>query len=350
MVRARAFLFALLLALPARAGSAAAGPDANLLFQLEKQNRNNPWLRVTTDSGRFRLKADRLDPRGLSGFRAHHEEPLPRDPLAWKEIQRLDQIHTRGRAFGFTGALVMCLVGAGLGAVAAPSGSGDAGNYAWAGLLAGGAAGAWLGSSYGDRFQKDVNWYAAALPAPSAPPPTNSMSIAAALADTGRADSASAIASVPAVVDTVAEPPATPEALSFASRIGPSDLMRVSGEFHAFQGYAHIAGPLGLEHIVVDRDAPGEWLPHDLPKRVPWHTIDQVQMKASNVWRGALIGGLSLGALGALAAAAYVAAWQDPGVGSGAAVGGAVAGGIGLVLGAGIGSMSHHWAVVYPHP
>src|SRR5262245_21985315 len=145
MVRAAAFTFALLLAAPSLAASTAPGPDANRLFQFEKQNRDHPWLRVTNDSGRFRLRADRLDVSGLSGLGAHRGGPLPRDPLSWAEIKRLDQLVTKSRALGVTGALLFGALGAGLGnALGAPDGHG--GNYAFVGLVGGGAIGAWAGS------------------------------------------------------------------------------------------------------------------------------------------------------------------------------------------------------------
>src|SRR5262245_12236956 len=172
--------------------AAAAGPDPNLLFQLEKENRRQPWLRVTTDSGRFRLRAERLDASGLSGLEAHRKGPLPHDPLAWAEIKRLDHVVTRSHALGVTGAIVVGSLCAGLGnALGAPTDKG--GSYALLGLLSGGAVGAWAGSSYGDRFQKDVNWYTP----PPAPPPADAQSMAVALADSARQDSAAAVAIMP---------------------------------------------------------------------------------------------------------------------------------------------------------
>src|SRR5262249_29345047 len=161
------------------------------------------------------------------------------------------------------------------------------GSYALLGFLGGGAVGAWAGSSYGDRFQKDVNLYAAP---PFAPPP-DSLSMTMALADTARGDSASAVAIVPVAADTLAKLPASPDALALAARIDAHDRLRVSGDFGRFQGHATIAGPQGLEGIVVDRHAPPEWLAKDLPDRIAWPAIDEVQMRAGKAGRGGVAGG-----------------------------------------------------------
>lgn len=339
---------ALIAAAPAMAAGAAAAPAPNLQFQLEKQNRSRPWLRVTTDSGRFDLHADELDGFGLHGFEAHREEaPLPHDPLAWSEIHRLDQVVTRGHRYGKIGAVVLGLLGAGLGnALGAPSNGG--GSEAMIGLAVGGAAGAWLGASYGNRFQSEVNWYTAAPPAPGAPPPTDALSMAAAVADSAHVDSTRALAAA----DSTREPPPPPEALALAARLGPDDLIRVSGDFHKFQGRAQIAGPGGLERLVVDHHAPKDWRPHPVPERLSWSAIVQVETRHSNAGRGAVGTALMFGVSGALLSAAVVGLADSPSVtpGEAALQGGAVMGLIGAVVGAGIGSASHHWSVVYHRP
>ena len=347
-VFACALTFALVATAPATAASAAAAPAPNLQFQLEKQNRSRPWLRVTTDSGRFDLHADGLDAFGLHGFEAHRNEtPLPHDPLAWSEIHRLDQVVTRGHRYGTIGAVVLGLLCAGLGnALGAPSDNG--GSEAMIGLAVGGAAGAWLGASYGNRFQSEVNWYTAPPPSPKAPPPTDVLSMAAALADSAHVDSTSALAAA----DSTREPPAPPEALALAARIGPDDLIRVSGDFHAFQGRAHVAGPGGLERLVVDHHAPREWRPDPVPERLSWSAIAQVETRHSNAGRVAAGTALVFGISGALVSAAAVGLADSPNVTPGGAAiqGGALMALIGAVVGAGIGTASHHWSVVYHRP
>src|SRR5262249_10405645 len=186
----------------------------------------------------------------LGGLKAPDDAPLPRDPLAWPEIRRLDEVVTQSHTFRWTGGVVLGLLGAGLGnALGAPSRSG--GRYWLVGLLAGGAIGAWAGSKYGDRFQHDENWYTAP---PPAPPPTDAQSMAIALADSARADSLSAVSAAAdtAGPDTLARASASPEALALAARLKPSTHIRVAGEFGRFQGYARVAGPDGLERILVD--------------------------------------------------------------------------------------------------
>jgi hypothetical protein len=348
MVRACACALVLTLVVTpaALAANAAAAPDENHLFEFEKRNRHHPWLRVTTDSGRFGLRADRLDIHGLGGLRARHDQRLPRDPLAWPEIHRLDEIVTRSRPYGWTGGVLVGLLAAGLGnALGAPSGSG--GNYAFVGLLAGGATGGWLGSRYGDRFEHDVNWYTAP---PPAPPPTDAVSAPVALADSARADRSGTVAVVPVAADSLAEPPASAEALKLAARLQPTDHIRVAGEFGRFQGYARVAGPHGLERILVDRHAPKAWFPDSVPVPIPWSQIDQVAMRGGHARQGALIGGLLVGAFGGVAGLAVAAFDESPSDAATAGFvlyGAAVGGAIGVVLGAGVGALSRGWKLVY---
>ena len=171
--------------LPAAASGTLAPPSPNLLFQLEKQNRSRPWLRVATDSARLTLKARRIDELGLHGLTAPRGGPLPHDPLSWTEIARIDEVVTRAGRGGMIGSIVLGLSGAGLGnALGAPEGNG--GNDAMLGFVALGTVGGFLGAKYGERFKHERNWYVAdtsarrlsapfvsAAPLEAAPPSAN---------------------------------------------------------------------------------------------------------------------------------------------------------------------------------
>jgi hypothetical protein len=185
--------------------------------------------------------------------------------------------------------------------------------------------------------------------ASGASPDSDAPSMAVALADSTRVDSASAVV-VLVAADTSSAPPA--ELPAIAKHIGPRDHVRVTGAFGRFQGYVGVVGPFGLEHIVVKPDAPEEWRPHNLPKRIPWSAIDGVHMRRGNARTGAVAGGITFAIVGGLltAAAASLADSYSPKPGEAAIVGGAVSGAIGVVVGAGIGSAFRHWAVVYRRP
>lgn len=329
MIRTPAFVLAAALQAASHAAAAhASAPDENHLFQLTKMNRGQPWLRVTTNSSRYKLKVDRFDVVGLHGFEAEDEAPAPRGPLAWDEIKRVDEIVTRGRSYGTKAAVVLGLVGAGIGnALGAPDAKG--GSYAFVGLLTGGLAGAWLGSSFGNRYEKEVNWYTAPPPATPGAPPTGAVALVAA--------------------DSSHEPPTPAKALKFAASLGPDEHVRVSGSFGKFQGYVGVAGPYGLEHLVVKSNAPEAWRPQQLPDHIPWSAVDEVQTRGGHVVEGALGTGLAFAGLGALLGAAAVAVSDSDnvGVGPGAAYGAAVLGGTGAVIGAGLGAISRGWKTVY---
>ena len=153
--------------------------------------------------------------------------------------------------------------------------------------------------------------------------------------------------------DSLRSSPVPPEALRFAARIGRDDLMRVSGDFHRFQGRAQSAGPGGLERLVIDRHAPMDWRPQQLPERVPWSAIDEVRMLRGDPGRGALVGAAVCGGVLALLAASAASAYADPtsmSAGEAALRGGAVGALIGAVAGAGLGTAIRSWKVVYHRP
>ncbi|MEY2710910.1 MAG: hypothetical protein RL487_693, partial [Actinomycetota bacterium] len=137
---------------PAGALSGAA-PSSNALFQMQKDNRRHPWLRITTDSGRTERKALRFDAIGLSGLSAPDGSQAP-GPLPWSRIQRIDEVVTGAGTWSRVGAVTAGIIGFGINV---DEGAG----MALGGLLAFGGAGAYLGDRFGSRFRSERNWYIA---------------------------------------------------------------------------------------------------------------------------------------------------------------------------------------------
>jgi hypothetical protein len=307
-------------------------PRSNLVFQLDKQNRAEPWLRVTTaGSNHFTLKARRIGRPGLEGLTSR-ESRLPADPLPWSAIGRIDEVVTRAKSFGLLGGIVLGLSGAGLGnALGAPSHQGGA--YALAGLGVFGAAGGFLGSRYGERFPHERNWYIGeTLNAPAELPP-------AAAEPTISGPGGSGIVTSEAALRT-------------ARRIQPDRVIRVSHLLGRFQGFAGVAGPDGLEQLRLAERAPREWKVGAPPERIPWESIDEIRMRGGSGIHGALFGAGTFAAVGALFGAALVATLSggEVTVAEGALAGAAIAAPVGLALGAGTGSMVRRWVVVYRRP
>ena len=317
---------------PAASGRLAM-PSSNLLFQLEKQNRIHPWLRITTDSARVTLKARRIDELGLSGLTAPDSAWPPPASLTWSQIERIDEVVTRAHPWRMTGAIAMGLLGAGLGnAIGAPSHKGGA--FALVGLVGLGSLGGVLGGDYGERFQRERNWYVADTTERSA------------------ADIAVRIGATPPVNAAPAVEPATPpDVIQVANRIGRSDVFRLSGDFGRFQGFADAVGPVGLEGLRTDRKARGEWANAAPPARVPWEAVDKIQMRGGAAGKGALIGAANFAVVGAVIGAAAVAiADGNAGPVEGGLLGAAICAPFGALLGAGAGAAARHWVVVYRRP
>ena len=326
----RYFLAVMLVAVPfhpAAASSSLAMPSSNLLFQLEKQNRSRPWLQITTGSERLTLKVHRIDALGLSGLTAPDSVLPPAASLRWTEIERIDEVVTRAHQWRVTGAIALGLAGAGLGnAIGAPTNRG--GRLALVGLAAFGSLGGWLGGLYGERFQHESNWY---------------------VVDTTARIAADA---PPVIAVKPAELAASPDVIRVANRIGRHDVIRLSGDFGKFQGFADAVGPEGLEGLRVDRRARNEWANTAPPARVPWEAVDEIQMRGGSGGKGALIGAANFAVVGAVVgmAAVAVAGTGDASVLEGALLGAALCAPFGAVLGAGAGAAARHWVVVYRRP
>jgi hypothetical protein len=150
--------------------------------------------------------------------------------------------------------------------------------------------------------------------------------------------------------DSLPESPPSPAAIRLAAQLGPHDAVRVIGGFGRFQGFARTAGPGGLERLVAEPDAPHDWRLDPLPERIPWSAIDEVQQRRGNAGRSAAIGAVTLGVLGALSALSvnsYLGSDAEHSTADAVLIAGTFSALVGAAVGAGIGSASRHWAVVY---
>jgi hypothetical protein len=304
-----------------------AGPSPNELFQFQKDNRSHPLLRITADSALVERKVRRIDPIGLHGMSTPDGVRLS-EPMTWSRIQRIDEVVTRAGPWRTAGAVTFGLLGAGLGnALGAPKHQG--GSMAMGGLVVFGGAGGWLGGKYGSRFRSARNWY---------------------VADTVSVREPAAHLEAPA---PVSEPNADPAVLSACDRIGRKELFRIYGSFGSFQGYADIVGPQGLEALHADRHGQQRDAEPTLPRLIPWDQVDRIEMRGGSALRGALIGGASFAALGALVGMAAVAATSGGArvtVAEGGAMGALYVAPVGIVIG-GLGGMAaRRWVVVYRRP
>jgi hypothetical protein len=323
------------------ASESLAQPSPNLLFQLQKQNRSHPWLRVATDSARLTYKVRRIDHLGLHELTVPRAAPPPLDLVTWAEIERIDEVVTRANRGRVMGAIVLGLAGAGLGnALGAPDGRG--GNYAILGVTTMGSVGGWIGGRYGERFKHERNWYIAGTKPGllSAAPPASEAPL------TSPVPFASA---APLETVTPTQPLSTSRAVIRASnRIGKQDVIRITGTFGRFQGFADLAGPAGLEGLHLDPKARGEWAAGRHLERISWEAIDEVRMRGGSAMMGALSGAASFGLFGALLGAAAVTVANGNGTaGEGALAGAGILAPVGALFGAGAGSLVRRWVVVY---
>lgn len=166
-----------------------------------------------------------------------------------------------------------------------------------------------------------------------------------------------AVANPPPAQDTStagsSRPSPSPGVVRACARIGPGDLIRMRGDFGEFLGFASVVGPEGMEGLRVDPDG-GRLSATSVPnERVTWDRIAEVE-KRGHAWRkGALIGGIVLGAAGAYIG--YEGLGEQPKgttkekIGD-AAIGFGALGAIGAVLGAGVGWLVPAWQRVYLRP
>jgi hypothetical protein len=160
---------------------------------------------------------------------------------------------------------------------------------------------------------------------------------------------ASPAAPVPA---TSAEFAATPAVASACKRISSANLLKLSGDFGTFHGYAASVGPQGLGGLRLESRYPSVRSPGALG----WDRIDRVEVLGNSAGKAAIHGAIGVGALagfvGLLAAAVVtVADVQSDYTGGVIIVGSVVAGAAaGAVLGASIGWTIPAWHLVYKRP
>src|SRR5438105_4593094 len=204
---------------PTAVSNGFTGPTPKLLFQLQKQNREHPWLRVATDSVRLTLRVRRIDERGLGELSSRRDDPPPPAGIAWRTIARIDEVTTRAQRGRISGFLVAGLAAGLLGnAIGAAHGEGKSDGLI--GLAVFGSLGAWQGGRFGERFERERPWYVATRAPVSL---AESTPAANALAET-LAISASPN---PRVSESSSAPLASPRVLRACARIGPTNLIRM---------------------------------------------------------------------------------------------------------------------------
>jgi hypothetical protein len=324
-------ILALSILTAAPSGSASsnefAAPSQNLLYQLQKRNQGQPWLRVATDSSQLMLKARRIDELGLGGLKSPKSDPPAPSLIAWRSIARIDEFATHETAGKVTGFLVGGTAGMIAGVM-----SSDVHQQAAAMLgvaLLGGLC-AWQGGHIGKRMVDERQWYVG-TPREAAPPLA---------VDTSTA---------PAHSSPAPTPPST-TVLKACSRVDRNDYIRMRGHFGQFQGYASVVGPEGLEGLRADHGGHSKSaVPAGL---VMWDQIDRMEKRGGSAGKGARYGAVWIGLLGGMTGGAAAAAGggTDNEVAGGVAAGAAV----GALLGAGIGALFGGpipaWHVVYERP
>ena len=138
-------------------------------------------------------------------------------------------------------------------------------------------------------------------------------------------------------------------------RLTSESTVRLSGEFGRFTGRLDRWAPDSLAGFDADPDWAG-----DAPSRaVHWSEVRRVEVRASNVDRGLIVGAASGALLGAVIAASAQSVSSPFTGGNGSSdgseavtyLGAAIVGGVvGAGLGALIGSVSHRWNPVYERP
>jgi hypothetical protein len=130
--------------------------------------------------------------------------------------------------------------------------------------------------------------------------------------------------------------------------------VRLTGEFGMFTGRVARWSADSLTGFSADPD----WGGVPPPAPLGWVQVQRVDQRVSNTATGAVIGALTLGALGALVAvtgetstAAFtVFSGKQPDYGQAALKGGAIGALIGAALGAAMGSTSNRWVPIYQRP
>jgi len=359
-----AVLLSLLLAeTPARVAPVYPPPGEPSLTSLMRWHRASRWMRVTLADGRVELRAHRLDGEGLHGLETRGALTGLADPLPWSRIARIDQPRDMRLRGAVIGGITVGLTGALVGTIVGDVNSHDPRN----GFLVGALVGVVAGHRIGGSGVQESAVYVAKRPGGDAPP----------LTIAGEADDVTAGAARPAAANTTGgapgsspgPPPATTEPTSTPEpapnldarriakacpRIASGHLVRVHASPGTFVGYIGVADSTGLSALRLDprrRSA----LPAD---DLPWTEIQRVEVLVSGAREGAIAGGVGLGVLGGVGTLLVLLAAE--GVSGGDVpdrdkltwplAGAGVGVGVGALVGGTLGWAAPFWRVVYRAP
>jgi len=335
----------------ASAQPASLGPPPNLLFQLQKENRRHPWLRVASDAGRFELLVDRLDERGFSGFHARStESALPR-PIAWPRVARVDEVVTAAGTQATWGAIAGGLAGALLMNMTTPD---QSNTTVPLGLAVGAGVGGLLGYARGEGRVRERPWYVREKDGVPWQPAASGTgrAIAGGAAEPDTAGAPARVAAPPVAATLGSRTTPSPAVLRACNRVHSDDVVLLRHDLGEFRGTVDIIGPEGLEGFHLQRTALGGGHLATPAGRVSWDQVRRLDRRGNSWSRGALIGAGLFGAAGFLVGLAYGAfAFSSDAEVIGAGLYGAlVAGGIGAGVGGVIGASVPRWHLVYRNP
>jgi hypothetical protein len=330
--------FALLLLL-----TSPAAPEAldslghappSMVARLSRECVGKEYTRIMTpDSARYVVRVGRIDAQGLGKFKTRGMTSRPPDPLPWPYVVRLDAVRSQRKLGAVAGGVAGALIGWPL-------------DYIGLGALAGGSLGGYVGS----KVVREAQLYVAQPPTGARPARDSSAAGAVAAGAAATLPAAEALAPGDGKAGTTSEPEAA-RIRKASAEVHAKRLLRVTFTSMAqVQGHASHADQAGLHAL---RPTSGSIA--QLPDVIPWTRILQVEKHCGSSGKGALIGGTSLGVLGALSGAATVAAGGIGGtysgtgaeIAGGAALGALVGGAIGAGLGAAVGSAIPRWGIMY---
>jgi len=316
MIRNTALTTALALAILAGTADFAASdhpaPSRTLLEQLKRQHDRSNWLRVTSDSLRWEVRAREITGRGLLGITSTPSSPPAPDPIRWQSIARIDQVRSHALAGGLAGGVS----GAVLGGLLVWMSQNFTYQLSPTGIAVGAGIGALTGVAAGRNVKSERLVYEA---------PTEGIE------DVG---------------DTL-QASASPQVSKALSRLRPERRLRLEGDFGKYEGYASRLGPQGFEGIRLDPSEP----PRPALEHVGWERIRRVEQQGTAARSCAIVGGV-IGGIGLGLAGAWLGAWSESEGGHGGLVGGAIVGAFagaagGAALGAVTGAAIPTWHKVY---
>jgi hypothetical protein len=343
-------------------------PPAEVVKQLRRHHHRGDWWRITTDSTRYEVRVKQIDAEGLAGLTTRRKAPPAPERIAWGSIERIDLRKSHERR----GQITWMILGLSAGFIPLANGHANSSQPKYY-MLGGAALGAYLGGKLGAQNVHERALYIAPtsfLPPnvpvvaahETAPPETASVTLPsgtpiAASHDSAPTDSAAiktqatttpSADSGDAVSPRATSPPATASAAIRRARrrLSTHDLLRITGDFGTFHGYAASIGPEGLGGLRVETSYPSV----SLPGLLRWDRIDRLEVRGSNAQRGAMSGAIGLGAATGFLGIPVGALASDNSDASMWGVVAACAGvgaGVGLLLGAVIGATGSSWHVVY---